>query len=158
MRTSITPVSEDNLNAAAEVHAISWRASHKAVCSPAFLEAHTTARQADYLRRKLEEGSRIFLLTDGVPVGLVAVTGNLIEDLYVLPAQQGRGYGTLLLQHAIRACAGTPTLWVLETNQRAAQLYLRLGFRPTESVNRNHGPIAEIEYAFDPEGRPPALL
>jgi len=149
---SIIPINESTLDAAAEVHGVSWRASHAHICSPATIEAHTTARQRDYLGKKLQNGARAFLLTDGAPAGVVVVNGNLIEDLYVLPEQQGRGYGTALLLHAIRKCVGTPTLWVLESNRRAAQLYKRLGFRPTGQLNRDNGPLAEIEYAYPGAG------
>ena len=148
MSISIAPVDESNLDAAAEVHAVCWRTSHREICKPEFVASHTTARQREYLRKKLQGGSRLFLLKDDVPVGLVTVTGNLIEDLYVLPDRQGQGYGTLLLQHAIRECSGTPTLWVLETNRRAAQFYKHRGFRPTGSVNLENGPLAEIEFVF----------
>lgn len=150
----IVPVTEENLDAAAEIHAAGWRASHAAVCAPDFVAAHTAARQREYLTRKLERGSRIFLLTDGEPAGLVSVTGNLIEDLYVHPGQQGRGYGSALLRHAIRECAGTPTLWLLETNEQARRFYKARGFRPTGKVNRDSGPLAEIEYALE---RPTAI-
>ena len=123
------------------------------LCTPDFIAAHTTERQREYLRKKLETGSRIFLLTDEIPVGLVAVTGNVIEDLYVLPDRQGRGCGTALLRFAIQQCAGMPTMWVLETNQRAARLYEREGFRPSGRVNRDNGPLAEIEYTRSEDDR-----
>ena len=142
----IESVDAANLYQAAEIHAVSWRASHADLCTPDFIAAHTTERQREYLRKKLETGSRIFLLTDEIPVGLVAVTGNVIEDLYVLPDRQGRGCGTALLRFAIQQCAGMPTMWVLETNQRAARLYEREGFRPSGRVQRDNGPLAEIEY------------
>ena len=148
MSCCVLPVDESNLEAAAEVHAVSWRASHGGICTPEFIALHTRERQLSYLRKKLRGGSRIFLLTHPDPVGLVAVTEDLIEDLYVLPERQGQGYGTLLLQHAIRECAGTPTLWILETNQRARRLYEGMGFRPTGRINREKGPLTEIEFSL----------
>lgn len=148
MRALIAAVGEENLEAAAEVHAICWRASHREICTPEFLAAHTTERQLSYLRGKLRGGSRIFLLRDRIPVGLVSVTANLIEDLYVLPDRQGQGYGTLLLERAIRECSGTPTLWTLETNHRARRFYEGLGFCPTGRINREKGPLAEIEFSL----------
>ena len=156
----VEPVSEANLTQAAELHAVSWRDSHRAVCAPEFLAAHTTERQRSYLQKKLESGSRIFLLTDKFPVGLVAVTGNLIEDLYVHPDCQCKGYGTALVRYAIRECAGIPTLWLLETNVRAGRLYERLGFRPTGRINRDNGPLAEIAYSLqaDDNGGKAAML
>ena len=150
MRLFIQAVDDSNLDAAAELHAVSWQASHKEICSPAFVAAHTSERQREYLCQKLRSGSRVFLMTETaqIPVGLVAVTGNLIEDLYVHPAYQNRGCGTALLRRAIRECAGTPTLWILETNRGAARLYERMGFRPTGRLDRSHGPLAEIEYSL----------
>ena len=61
MRALITPVDAGNLESAAELHAVCWRASHAGICTPEFLAAHTTERQRDYLRKKLQGGSRIFL-------------------------------------------------------------------------------------------------
>ena len=77
----IFPVDETNLAAAAAVHAESWRASHAAICDPAFVAAHSAARQKLYLQEKQCTGSSIFLLTADRPAGVVSVCGNLIEDL-----------------------------------------------------------------------------
>ncbi|MDE6997883.1 MAG: GNAT family N-acetyltransferase [Oscillospiraceae bacterium] len=38
------------------------------------------------------------------------MTGSLIEDLYVLPGRQNKGYGTRLLRFAPEKCAGRPAL------------------------------------------------
>ena len=144
----IVPVDKTNLYDAAAVHAAAWRESHRAFCTPAFVEAHTTERQAAYLQRKMEAGSRFFLLIEERPVGVVSVTENLIEDLYVLPEEQGKGYGTKLLCYATGVCPGTPTLWILENNTRARRLYERLGF--AETGNRHSVPngLDEIEFAL----------
>ena len=128
----IIVLSGDNLPAAAEVHAVSWRDSHRAVCSPEFVEAHTTERQEAYLRAKLAAGSVIYLLLeDGKTLGLVSRSGSLIADCYVLPDQQRKGYGSALLRRAIADCPETPRLWILETNTGAERLYVRFGFRRT---------------------------
>ncbi len=145
----IEPVTAANLDAAAEVHAASWRASHAGICAADFVAAHTAARQRAYLQRKLEGGAKVFLLSADRPAGVISVTGSLIEDLYVLPACEGRGYGSALLQHALSSCAGTPTLWLLETNQKAMRFYERRGFRPTGVVDRSHGRLAELEYRLE---------
>lgn len=143
----IVPVTEGNLRAAAEVHAISWRASHESFCSAAFVAAHTGARQEAYLRQKLLRGSRLYLLIEEKPIGLVSVTGDLIEDLYILPACQRRGYGTALLRHAVAQCGGTARLWILENNKGAERLYRREGFRPTGRRNER-GALAELEFVL----------
>ena len=48
----IVPVTEENLMDAARVHAAAWRESHRDICAPEFVAAHTARRQADYLRRE----------------------------------------------------------------------------------------------------------
>lgn len=144
----IVPVGEAELPAAAAIHSASWQASHRDFCSRDFVELHTPARQLAYLRDKLDRGAELWLLVDDKPVGIVSVTGSLIEDLYVLPDRQCRGCGTRLLRHAISRCAGTPTLWILENNLRAAKLYRRMGFAETGGRNAITDELDEIEFAL----------
>lgn len=139
------PVNEENLSMAAEIHSLSWRESHKSFCSTDFVARHTVERQANYLRSELASGKQIFLLTDGKPVGIVSVKDNLIENLYVLPKEQGKGYGTALLRFAVCQCAGTPTLWILSNNQRAYALYTKHGFRPTGNIHPLSRDLHELE-------------
>ena len=127
----ILQVHADNLIQAAEVHAISWRESHKAFCSPSFVEEHTTQRQARFLQREIDAGKKLFMLVDEIPVGIVSVDGSRIANLYVLPEQQRKGYGSKLLEHAISQCDGTPCLWILSNNKVAEQMYYKRGFRPS---------------------------
>ncbi|MBR3560518.1 MAG: GNAT family N-acetyltransferase [Oscillospiraceae bacterium] len=145
VREAIIAVNADNISVAGAIHAAAWQASHRSFCTQEFLASHTPERQTGYLREKLLRGSRIFLLLDGSPVALVSVTGSLIEDLYVLPDCQNRGFGTKLLRHAIQQCDDTPTLWILENNTGAARLYERMGFVPT-GQRHSFGQLDEIEY------------
>ncbi|MBE7005113.1 MAG: GNAT family N-acetyltransferase [Ruminococcaceae bacterium] len=139
------PVDESNLAAAGAVHSAAWQASHCSFCAPDFVAARTPERQTQYLREKLERGAKLFLLLADKPAGVVSVTGSLIEDLYVLPERQNQGYGTKLLQYAAKQCEGTPTLWVLENNTRAAKLYERLGFRRS-GAQKDGGRLSEFEF------------
>ncbi|MBE6908762.1 MAG: GNAT family N-acetyltransferase [Ruminococcaceae bacterium] len=145
VRETIVPVDETNLAAAGAVHAAAWQASHASFCAPDFVAAHTPERQAQYLRAKLEKGSRVYLLLVDRPLAVVSVTGSLIEDLYVLPERQNLGFGTKLLRYALGQCDGAPTLWILESNTGAARLYERMGFAPTGRRNESYL-LAEIEY------------
>ena len=131
----IALVTEDFFEPAAQVYARSWRESHRDVCSPAFLESRDCAA---YLRTGMERGKRLFLLWDPEPVGLIAVMGREIGDLYVLPEQQGRGYGSKLLEYAM-PLAEQPFLTVLSSNNGAIRLYERYGFRETgrKELRRN---------------------
>lgn len=144
----ITAVDENSLDAAAWIHARSWQESHKSFCAPAFVALHTPERQRKYLSDKIGCGAQVYLLADPEPVGIVSVTGSLIEDLYVLPECQNRGYGSMLLDFAVKKCAGMPTLWILNNNDGARRLYERYGFRPTGSVHALSEDLREIEFIF----------
>ena len=73
---------------------------------------------------------------------------NLIENLYVLPDQQRKGYGELLLKYAKEQCEGTPTLWILSNNDRARAFYLKNGFDFTGERKELKGGLAELEMKF----------
>ena len=144
----IEAVTEANIRAAATVHSRAWQSSH-GFCAPDFVAAHTPERQEAYLREKLRAGSRVYLLSEEEPVGLVSVTGSLIADLYILPERQNQGRGTALLRYAVARCEGTPTLWILETNHGAERLYRREGFKPTgKRKSLPNGPD-EIEFRLE---------
>ena len=144
----IVEADQTNLFQAAFIHSVSWQASHRSFCSPAFVALHTPERQREYLQKKMAEGSRVYLLVEDAPVGIVSVTGSLIEDLYVLPDRQNKGYGTKLLRFAIGQCPGVHTLWILENNAGAERLYRRMGFQETGRRNNITDGLDEIEFAL----------
>ena len=144
----IVSVDSSNIKEAAVIHSVAWKEALRSLCSPAFIETHTTERQQECLQRKLECGSTIYMLIDGEPVGIITVTGSLIEDLYVLPDKQNRGYGTALLSFAIGMCSSGPTLWLLESNTNAARLYRRFGFKETGNINTSSR-LKEIEFKMN---------
>ena len=144
----ILKVDASNIRDAARVHAEAWQASHRAFCRRDFVEQHSPERQQAYLQNKMDQGSAVYMLVEDQPVGVVSVTGNLIEDLYVLPALQNRGYGTQLLRFAMARCEGTPTLWILENNESAARLYHRMGFAETGGRHVITKGLDEIEFAW----------
>ena len=144
----IKEIDRTSLYTAALVHSISWKESHCCFCSSDFIEAHTPERQQEYLKRKMNAGSRIFLLVVEEPVGIVSVTGNLIEDLYILPDQQNMGYGTRLLKFAVGECRGAPTLWILENNDKARRLYQKMGFKETGRIRACPSGLNEIELSM----------
>jgi GNAT superfamily N-acetyltransferase len=144
----IISVDQANLLQAATIHSISWQDSHRAFCTPDFIDLHSPDRQLEYLNSKMNSGSKIYMLIEEEPVGIVSVTDGLIEDLYVLPDKQNRGYGSKLLQYAIKQCTNTPTLWILENNTDAERLYRRMGFKKTGRKNAITGELDEIEFAL----------
>ena len=78
---NIIPVDKTNINKASAIHSISWKASHRAFCSPDFIEKHTQERQQEYLQNKISGGTKVYMMVAEKPVGIVSVTGSLIEEL-----------------------------------------------------------------------------
>lgn len=144
-------VSETNLETAAWIHAESWRESHRGFCSPAFVQAHTTEAQSRYIRGEMRLGKRFYLLTLDSPKGIVSVWGRLIENLYVLPCEQRKGYGTMLLRHAEGQCEGPPTLWALSNNHVACSWYQRMGYVLTGRQKALNPSLAELEMVRRPK-------
>lgn len=139
------PVTDRNLEIAAQIHAASWKESHRAFVSPAFVRAHTTARQMEYIRSEMRLGKAFYLLMLDSPKGIVSVRDDLIENLYVLPSEQRKGYGTMLLHYAESLCSGRPRLWVLSNNQGAISFYQRSGYLFTGTRNRLNDTLEELE-------------
>ena len=76
----------------------------------------------------------IFLLTvEGVPVGTVTIKNNEICRLFVLPAQQGKGYGRALLEYSEKEIFQVSERIRLDASLPAKKIYLRRGYREIES-------------------------
>ena len=140
-------VTEENIEEAAWIHELSWKESHQSFCSKEFIDAHTTSTQVEYIRNEMLEGKKFFLLNlnEEGGKGIVSVHNNLIENLYVLPNQQRKGYGKLLLKYAEKQCEGTPTLWILSNNDRARAFYLKNEYDFTGGRKELKGGLAELE-------------
>ena len=141
----IIEVTDDDLPQAGRIHSESWKESHRSFCTAEFVEKHSPDAQTEYLRREMAAGKRVWMLMDESPVGLVSVQGSLIENLYILPQCQGKGYGTKLLHFAMAQCGGRPTLWILDNNEGAYRLYARNGFRKTGRRMKLTESLYEIE-------------
>ena len=144
----IIKVDEASIAEAGRVHSESWKESHRSFCSAEFVEKHTPAAQADFLRREMNIGKTIYMLIGNYPVGIVSVYGSLIENLYVLPSEQQKGYGSQLLDYAIRHCSGTPCLWILNNNEGAYRLYSKNGFKATGNRKQLNDTLYEMELSL----------
>lgn len=141
----IVSIDESNLPLAARVHAVSWQDSHRSFCSEDFVLSHTPERQQEYLRHEIAAGKKLYMLQEDSPLGIVSVCGNLIENLYVLPQAQRKGYGTMLLQFALQQCDAVPTLWVLSNNAPALAFYQKHGFLFTGKRKQLRDDLFELE-------------
>ena len=144
----IVKVTEQNIADAGRIHSESWRESHRSFCSAEFVEKHTPSAQADYLHREIDSGKRLYMVIDEYPVGIVSVHGDLIENLYVLPSEQCKGYGAQLLKFAIQKCKCNPCLWILNINEGAYRFYTRYGFKATGNRKQLNDNLCEIELSL----------
>ena len=140
----IVPVTNENISSAAYIHSEAWKQSHKDFCSAEFVAAHTPERQRAYLEGEMEKGKALYMLIEGRAVGIVSVKDGLIENLYVLPSEQNKGHGSLLLDYAVKVCGGR-RLWVLNINGGARRLYLRRGFREAGTIKPLSDTLWEVE-------------
>lgn len=144
----IIRVSESEMMQAAIIHSVSWKASHMDICSPEFIELHTPERQYQFLKTTVENGAELYMLIEYKPIGIVSINKNIIENLYVLPDEHNKGYGTKLLMFAVDKCEGDPSLWILNTNEGAKRLYERNGFRPTGNIVKHKDGLYELELSL----------
>lgn len=82
--------------------------------------------------RELASGWALHVaLHEGVVIGLLALkpAGTTIDQLFVLPADQGRGVGRALLDLAKRILPGGFTLRTASSNTRGRRFYEREGLR-----------------------------
>ncbi len=148
----IVSVNKENLSEAAKVYMDSWKESHKDICSAEFIEKHDLEYMKNYLNDKLKDLYVIYIYyADEIPVGIVGInpTDEEICLLYVSPENQGKGYGTKLLNHALSLCKN-PYITVLDTNTKAIDFYLKRGFVPAEeqAENSNKKKIFERKYVY----------
>jgi GNAT superfamily N-acetyltransferase len=66
---------------------------------------------------------------DGAVIGFAAVRAGWLEHLNVLPAGQGAGVGSRLIEWAQQTFPAGLDLWVFQRNTGAHALYLRHGWR-----------------------------
>jgi len=147
----IIRVTESNMREAGKIHAESWKESHKSFCSEEFVARHTKEAQTEYIRSEMAKGKTFYMLIDHMPVGIVSVHNSLIENLYILPAEQRKGYGTVLLQYALQQCSGIPSLWILSNNERAGAFYKKHGFAASGKRKPLRNELFEAELVLSSE-------
>ena len=87
---------------------------------------------------------------DGRAVGFLAMDGKMIDALFVDPAVHGRGYGTALLNQALKLAPDA----VVDANEQAtnalpfylARGFVRIGRSETDQQCRAY-PLIHLKYA-----------
>ena len=90
------------------------------------------------------EGGRI--------VGMMALVGQHIDHLYLMPGQYRRGIGTKLLNKAKQLSPQKITLYAFAVNSRARAFYEHHGFKPIEfgDVSANEAGEPDVLYEWRP--------
>lgn len=150
-RVSIERVPEGDLAGVRELARRIWRVSYAGMLSAGQIEYMLEWMYSlERLRQDLRSGVVFeWPLWEGAPVGYLATQLDAtdpvmhLHKLYVLPEQQGKGLGGLLLEHAVREAAQagcrSVRLNVNKANHRAIACYRRHGFREEAAVVNDIG-------------------
>ena len=134
-----------DMGAAAQVH---WIAFDQAM--PRLVGLHTPEEDRWFYREHVFKTCRVWGRFDQDALsGLIAFRDGWVEQLYVLPAAQGRGVGTELLDVAKRACERLE-LWTFQCNERARRFYEARGFALVEQTDgaRNEEKEPDARYVW----------
>jgi GNAT superfamily N-acetyltransferase len=102
---------------------------------PWLVGLHTPDQDRWFYRERVFATCRVCGHFDGdVLSGIIAFRDGWIEQLYVLPAVQGRGVGTELLDVAKHACERLE-LWTFQRNALARRFYETRGFTLIEQTD-----------------------
>lgn len=144
-----TPADADLL---AAMHAESWRNAYAGLIPADYLETHAPAERLATWRARMLEGAEApleatILRVNGQPAGFSCLMplaepgyGIYLDNLHVMQAYHGRGYGKTLMAHCATRVAsqwpGKPLfLYVLDGNTQAREFYRRLGGVESDSFN-----------------------
>ncbi len=87
---------------------------------------------------------------EGRVIGFAALDGTILEQLYVMPGEQGRGAGSALLEKVRELSPQELSLWTFQRNAPARAFYERRGFVAVEFTDGsgNEGREPDIRYEW----------
>lgn len=87
----------------------------------------------DHVSADIESGAVYLAESDGRAVGTVTISADSINRLFVLPEEQGKGYGGELLRFAETEIAKSYGTARLDSSLPAKLIYLRKGYMVIDS-------------------------
>lgn len=87
----------------------------------------------EHISADIEAGRVSLAVSDGRAVGTVTVSGDSINRLFVLPDEQGNGFGGELLRFAEAEIAKSYGTARLDSSLPAKQIYLKKGYMVIDS-------------------------
>jgi GNAT superfamily N-acetyltransferase len=139
-----------DIGAAAHVHRIAF--DH---AMPWLVGLHTPDEDRWFYRERVFPTCRVWGRFNRDELsGIIAFRDGWIEQLYVLPAEHGRGIGTELLDVA-KDASEQLELWTFQRNVPARRFYEAKGFRPVEQTDgaRNEEKEPDTRYIWTRAGR-----
>jgi GNAT superfamily N-acetyltransferase len=142
--------------AVAEVHLQARRTAVPAMPP----SVHTDDEVREWLAGRLRAGADEVWVAEeaGRVVGYARLSGDWLDDLYVLPVSAGRGVGSALLQLVVGRRPDGFSLWVFESNGAARGFYRHHGLVELEvtdgTANEEHSPDVRMAWP----GRDPAAF
>jgi GNAT superfamily N-acetyltransferase len=114
--------------AIAEVHTLSMRDA-----MPYLPELHTNDETRGWVATIVLPHQEVWVAeAGGHVVGVAALDGEMLAQLYILPGEQGRGIGSALLAKAMARRPDGLRLYAFQRNTRARGFYERRGFIAVE--------------------------
>jgi putative acetyltransferase len=101
---------------------------------PHLADRHTPAEDLAFFIDKVIPVTSVWLAVPGEIDGFIAFRRGWIDHLYVAPASQRRGLGSMLLAIA-KEREPTLELWTFQCNHPARSFYERRGFRLVEETD-----------------------
>jgi ribosomal protein S18 acetylase RimI-like enzyme len=169
VRVSVRRATPEEATDIASVHVRSWQGAYCGLLPQAYLDSLDAAQRVPRWERIIREsdwprsGTFVALAAPDV-VGFVNISPARDEDsdaasigevtsIYVLPEAFGQGFGRELMGAALDTLATAgfvqATLWVLDSNVRAARFYAAAGWWPDGATKADHiadTPVTEVRY------------
>ena len=134
-----------DMGAAAQVHRLAFDQA-----MPWLAGLHTPDEDRWFYRERVFPTCRVWgRFDDGELSGIIAFRESWVEQLYVLPAAQGRGAGTALLDVA-KQSSDWLELWTFQRNVLARRFYEARGFELVEQTDgaRNEEREPDVRYLW----------
>jgi len=142
----LRPAATTDAAAIAELYLASFKATYD------FPLAHSDDQVRRWIAEVLVPIHEVWVAADaeGSIVGMMALSAEMLDQLYVAPGQTGRTIGSRLVELAKRRRPAGLDLYTLQVNANARRFYERRGFRQIwlgdGSTNEEHQP--DVRYTW----------
>ncbi|KAA5548281.1 GNAT family N-acetyltransferase [Adhaeribacter rhizoryzae] len=155
---NIKPATPDNIPAIQEIIAETWEPAYREILSLEqirFMQAEIY--QTEALQQQMAAGQQFFILYENeIPSGFASYSPYQdhtfkLNKLYVKPAYQGKGYGSLLIRHIEQEVldqGGEYLILNVNRYNQARQKYERVGFIVIKEEDIPIGPYWMNDYVM----------